>query len=321
MQTEINPKSLIDDGSFVPHWENDVTEEEYHADKRFVGSSSLKKILIWSPKTFHSDFILGRGKLPTPAMRMGKLVHMAILEGDKFEERYVIMPVFEGYTKDGKKTTNANAADVREKKANWLAELQMTKPDAVIVSAEEREDIIGMVKAIKENETASKFFAEGLPEVSGYYVDPETKLKLKFRPDFLSLDRKVMVDLKKSINCKWESFQYDIWSDGTIFDPKWYDFQMAMYCEGFAAITGERLKLASWIAVQENHPYENATHPLTGATQALGLVKYRRALRLLRDCIDSNRWPGIQEAGEPSFIVPPEHILNKYEVNFDGELI
>lgn len=317
MQNEIpNPKNLISKGDFSPHWLHDVIDDIYHADKSFASSSNLKTILTKSPKTFYARQFGGVSKPATPPMKLGKLAHMAILEGKRFKEKYVVMPEFSGFTKDGKPTTNPNSLEVKQKKAEWLAQVS---PDAVVVTEEEREILIGMIDSILTNQRAREFFLEGIPECSGYYVDPETQIRLRIRPDFFSDSRLVMADLKTTRDCREESFKWDIY--GEKFDPLWYDFSIAMYAEGFYQITGKRLELAAWIAIEKTPPYECAVHPVTMPVMEVGTIKYRQALRLLRKCIDENHWPGVQNDGETSLIVPPDSVLEKYGVNYEGDLI
>lgn len=312
----IDPKILLDDGTFKPHWKEGLSFDEYRKDKTFVSSTLLKRILIKSEKTFYHEHFREQEKEPTNAMRMGKLAHLKILEGAEFDRRYIVMPKFEAPTQEGKMSEQSGEA--KRLRKEWIA---AQSPESIIVTEQERHDLFGMLEAITEHETAKEFLREGLPEISGYYVDPETKIRLKFRPDFLSLKRDVISDLKKTKDCHERSFQYQIWGDGGAFEPYWYDFQLAMYCEGYFQVTGKRIKLASWLAIEENEPWEIGVHVMTNWTQSLGLAKYKTALRRLRKAIDDNHWPGVQPNGQPSYILPPEHILNKYEVNCDGELI
>lgn len=312
----IDPKVLVDDGSFKNCWKENVSIDEYHKDRSFVSSSMLKKILLKSPKTFHFEHFQGKEKEASDAMKMGKLAHLAILEGDEFERRYVVMPKFEAPTLKGEMSEQSKEAKMMRRE--WI---ESQSPDSIIVTAEQKYNLVGMVKSIVSHETAKEFLREGLPEISGYYVDPETKIRLRIRPDFMSFERNIISDLKKTKNCHERSFQYDICSDGGAFEPYWYDFQLAMYCEGYFHITGQKIQAASWLAIEDVEPWEIAVHPMTGSVQALGLVKYRTALRKLRACIDKGEWPGVQENGQVSYIIPPEHILNKYEVNFEGDLL
>lgn len=316
MSEIIKPSDLIHDGSFENHFKHDVIDDVYHADKSFVSSSSLKLMLTKSPKTFYSRHFLGKGKEPTPAMKLGKLAHMAILEGKKFKEKYVVMPKFTGFTKDGRETDSPHSTEVKQKKAEWISKLPT---DAVICTEEERDALVGMIESILSNQRAREFFIEGIPECSGYYVDPETKIRCRIRPDFFSPNRMILADLKTTRDCREESFKWDIFGDK--FDPLWYDFSLAMYSEGFYQITGKRLNLSAWIAIEKVPPYECAVHPMTIPVQEVGQIKYRQALRLLRKSIDENNWPGVQENGDTSLIVPPDYILEKYGVNYEGDLI
>ena len=70
-------------------WYRDIPNEEYHRSNG-TSSSSLKTLLEQTPA--HLEYNRTHPKDSTENMKLGTLVHMLVLEPDKFEEEYIIVP-------------------------------------------------------------------------------------------------------------------------------------------------------------------------------------------------------------------------------------
>jgi hypothetical protein len=274
--------SLID-LTLKPHWKENLDNETYHADKSAVGSSSLRKILK-SPLSFHADFFGERKEEKTDAMRFGELVHVAVLEGSKFLERMVMAPKFTGLTKDGRESSQS--AEAKRKKAEWYAEAESL--NKLIVTEEEHDKILGIMKSITNHEGAMKLLKNGAREISGYFSDPQTGIVNKIRPDFVSFDLGTLVDLKTTQSVLKSDFQKTIWNYR-------YDFQLAMYGEGIKAITGNAPRYHAIIAVETNAPYEVAVYVADEGMISKGQEDYRMALDTLSECLATDTWPRYQK--------------------------
>ena len=64
----------------------------YQADPAY-GASDLKLLLSQCPKALwlskHNE--LAPPKLPTPAMKLGSMIHKKVLEPDEFDKEYVVL--------------------------------------------------------------------------------------------------------------------------------------------------------------------------------------------------------------------------------------
>lgn len=312
-----NPKLLLAPEDFENRWVEGVEDHVYHGDKTSVSSSHLKKVKLVSLKTFHHSFFVAGETEPTEPLRFGKLAHLAILEGEKFKERYIVQPEFWGFTQKGEKTNSANCKEVKEKAAAWLADLPK---GSIVCTIEDRENLLGMIDSVLSHRKASEFLNAGIAEVSGYYRDPKTGIRCRIKPDFMCRKRRIITEFKTTVDCREEAFKWQIFGDK--FNPLWYDFQLAMQCEGFRQIEKHAVELAAWVAIEKKAPYEIAVHPLTVPTQDIGAIKYRLALDDLKKAIDTDRWPGVQDGDDVSFIVPPDYLFDQYGINYNtGELV
>ena len=254
-------------------WAPQMGEANYHADKRALSSSGVRKA-VKSAATFR-DYWTGKIKdEETDAMLFGRLAHISILEPTRFMEGYKVMPDF------GDMRSSAN----RAKRDAWTAD---QKPGTIVVTEEECTNLTGMLKAITEHEDARMCLTNGTAELAGYYRDDETGLLCRFKPDFFSFDGRRLADIKTTKDC-------DAWFFGKDTLNRLYHVQLAMYCEGLKALTGVEVKFPTLIAVEKKPPYEVAVYVLDDAAMELGRALYRRALRRIKLAIDSGVWAKYQ---------------------------
>ena len=291
---------IHDPKDIEPHWMPGQTNEAYHGDKTAVSSTGLKKILK-SPASFYQYHVLGETEEPTDAMKFGSAFHMYLLEPAEFKRNYLRVPRFVGKTKEGK--DSENCAESRAMKEAWYKALPST---AVAMTDEEMDKLEGMLKALKRHKEAVNILKHGIPEVSGYYVDPETGILCKIRPDFyhVSVKLRALLDLKTAADCTKRRFQ------SVIYDRK-YHLSLAMYCEGIKIITGEDVQYPVLLAIEKLAPYEIAGYVADKEMMAKGSEDYHHCLRTLKHCMTTNLWPGYQSKFED--IGLPSWALTEYE--------
>lgn len=282
--SDVDTQSIIAPADFAPYWAEDLPEEKYHDDKTAVGSSSLR-LMLDSPKSFYQGFYLKKHKEPSDAMKLGKLIHMALLEGTKFKERYQIIPRFTGKTQKGEETDSLNCKEVKEKRDAWFKALPK---DAVVCTEGERESIVGIIDSCMAHPDIPKLFTKGRPEVSGFYRDPKTGIRCKVRPDFLTFNSALFSELKSTRSSEARKF------GGDTFDKR-YDFQLAMYRIGIKAISGIVPEIVPLIAVEPLWPYECAVYYFEEDDLRQAEHDYEYCLWRLAECLKSGKWPQRQE--------------------------
>lgn len=257
------------------------TEEEYRAIKKAAHYSSLVH-MIKSPHAYKQNLI--RPREATPAMRFGVLAHKAVLEGKDFLSDYIVEPIFRGYTQDGKETTSANAKSVQAAKAEWYAQL---RPDQKVVTQEEYDRIGFIMESLLAHKFVQEILKEGRPEVRGQFKDPVTQIGVTFANDFLTFDCNTWVDLKTCADSSDHSFRRSV-------EERRYDLQCEMYNKGNEMVFGKRPREKVWIAVENQSPYEVRIHFVDPYYEESGAYEFRRCMRLLKECIQSNKWPQSQ---------------------------
>lgn len=275
---------------FAPHWVDNLPDDVYHADRNTVSSSALRKILR-SPALFEHDVLSEMANTETKAMAFGRIVHEALLKGDEFLARYVVEPSLEWWTAE---YGHYNSKAHREAKAAWR--LEQATAGRLLVTEEQKTRLRCMLESVVEHPDAMALLKGARAEVSGYYVDPQTGIACRIRPDALNDEIDAFVDFKTTTDCSIEAFAK------TIQNYR-YDFQLGMYSEGIREITGRAPKYSVIIAVESEAPYETAVYTADQAMMEVGVEDYHRALAELRLCIDAERFPrrvrAMQDIGLP----------------------
>jgi hypothetical protein len=287
----IDAKQILAPDGFRAHWGDSISDEIYHADRTCIGSSQLRS-LIDSPKRFYHEFFKGETQEPTEAMKLGTLIHQAILEGPKFRENYVVAPEF------GDQRTKA----AKEAKASWFLDVPK---DKMVVSKEDFDILMGVTQSILEHPQARDLLKNGKPEIAGYFVDEETGIKQKIKPDFLTFNSLSFVDLKSTKSAEHRLFMNSIFSYR-------YDIQIQMYREGIKAITGIWPEIISIIAVEKTPPYESAVYFFNDFSLEQAAIDYHNGLRKLKKCIDTGIFPQRQTMIQP-VVTPQWFIYSKTE--------
>lgn len=255
---------------------SDLNPEAYHSAHAYYSNSFLTEVRR-SPA--HA---LARRLNPerTPALEFGEWFHMAVLERDRFEAKFICGP--SGVTRAAK-----------EWKA-FLAE----HPGKTVLKPDEWDQIRRMVDAVVRNPSAEKLLHSGEAEASFFWVDPETGLKRKARADYLRTKSGIIVDLKTTTDASFRGFQRSVHKYG-------YAMQSAGYLDGFNLLTGQKTNSFVHLCVEKEPPYGVAVYVLDDATLDLGRALNRKQLMKVLDCEISGEWggypSGIQAMNAPYF--------------------
>lgn len=148
----------------------DVPEGDYHADGTHLSASAAKTLLGHRPPD------------STAALEFGSLVHMLLLEPERFEREYCPLNAAEvGLKADGTRAdnpTNTNA---------WKRAVAKAKAEGLkVVAAEDVERGRAMVEAVKAHPTAGRLVDLATDrEISLYGVERETGAQIRGRLDLL----------------------------------------------------------------------------------------------------------------------------------------
>lgn len=249
---------------------HDMANEAYHSTPA-VSNTVLSSMARSPAHCFALHVSEDRRKSATsPAFFAGTLAHCAILEPAALLDRYMLKP--EGLdmrTKDGKA---------------WKAAL----PAGVLtIDADEYATALAQRDAVQGVPELAELLADGVAEVSAFWLDDETGLQCKCRPDWvhtLSDGRVILVDVKTTVDASPQQFSRSVWKYG-------YHRQAAWYSAGYARAAGVEVAGFVFAAVTNAHPFIGAAHTLDEDYLRIGRDECRRLLDEYADCKLTGRWP------------------------------
>jgi hypothetical protein len=235
-----------------------TSNADYHADPA-VSASHLHAVAK-SPYHYWSRFLNpDRPAMePTAAMRLGSLVHCAVLEPDELGKRY---------SRCASRTTKAGKEQAADLAARGIE--AVTDSDWSLALA--------MNDSVRSHSAASALLAKGKAEQSFWWDDLPTGQRCKCRPDWHN--GATIVDLKTTTDASPTGFAKSVANFR-------YHVQANHYLAGTFA---ERF---IFIAVEKTYPYAVGVYELDDAAMLHGEQLRRRDMQVIADCRAINEWPG-----------------------------
>ena len=255
-----------------------LSNEDYHALKAV--SPSQIKILRRSPLHYFDQFLAEDRvkKPPTEAILKGTALHTAILEPNLWDTTIAVPPhAFDRRTKVGKERAEAFEAE---------------SAGRIVLSPNDADEVRRMAVAVRRH-PAARFLLElpGRREASYTWSDPATALECKTRPDWHSLDGRIVVDVKTAQDASREAFAKSIAN----FD---YHVQAAWNLDA----QGGELFLS--LVVESSRPYGVAVYPASEAMLDAGRRRISSAMESLAECCKTGQWPGYGDAIQEPLDLP-----------------
>lgn len=209
---------------------------------------------------------------PTPAMAIGSAVHTHILELDQWDSRYVTAPEgIDRRTKAGKEAWAAFEAEAASRTV-------ISKPDAELVQR--------MGQAVYAHPAAAFLLQRpGQAEQTYLWTDEATGLECKCRPDWMTNDGQLIVDLKTTEDASPAGFRKSVANFR-------YHVQAAWYLDGIERATGCRPEQFIFVVVEKRAPHCCAVYAASAEMVAAGALTAEADLARLALCKESGEWPG-----------------------------
>jgi exodeoxyribonuclease VIII len=237
----------------------------------------------------------------TAAKSFGTAVHCAVLEPERFSDRYRLDPQCPPERKPrGWRNTNEYKearADLEERGFSLLTQAEL---DGARRITERIYSEPGQIRDILSAKTAT--------EVSYVADDEATGLRCKVRPDIEVRDAQMVVDLKTTRNASHRAFERSIYQYG-------YHRSKAFYLDVMNAEGSRKWDHYLFLAVENTPPFEIALYDLDPDATDLGRRDMEELKAVYARCKESGQWLGyttdIQTIGLPRYAY--------YEENEDDE--
>ncbi len=247
-----------------------MTDSDFasYAKIEAVNWSSLKEM---GKSPMHYQHCLANARKDTGAMALGRAVHTAVFEPDRFLMEYAL---FKGARRAGK---------------DWDA-FKDAHNGQTILKVDEYKKCLAIRDAVRGHAVAAAYLADGQAEQTITWLDKATGLKCKGRYDWYSRSkgapgsRGTLVDLKTTRDVSAHRFAAQVARLG-------YHAQLAFYADGLSEYAGHDVRVVI-IAVESEAPYDVAVYHLDADVLYAGREEYRDLLNKVKGCRELGAWPG-----------------------------
>lgn len=272
-----------------------IPDEVYHADRGSLSSSGARALLAPScPEIFRHQQL--EPPAPKPQYDFGHVAHKFVLgEGSEIVE---LDPAIHGLNQNGspsKAPTNTAMWQEAAQEARQRGQIPMRIAEVAKARA--------MAAKVREHPLAAALLADGTPELSGYWHDSETGVRLRFRPDWLpnpGRGRLIVVDYKTATSAHPGHFAKAAADYG-------YHQQVPWYLDGLAACDISNDAAFVFIVQSKSPPYPVSVIELKPDDIELGRRRNRKAIDLYAQCVAADHWPdygqGVHSVSLPSYAV------------------
>lgn len=232
-----------------------ITDESYF-ESSAISQSDLKEVLK-SPRHFYHKKFVAKDD-PTPAMRLGSAVHMAVLEPEEFNKKYILTDL--------------------DRRTRAFKEAAGTK---IALSRDEAETVLGIKNSLNSSDEVKDLLLNSHIEHALFWKEKGLDCRAKF--DAISDKHKLVIDLKTTESAYWGDFKQSI-------IKYQYDFQCAFYSKALRAI--DRNYDFLFIAVEKKPPYEFSLIKISNEDLSTASIIVDGCLMTVKTCMENNRWPG-----------------------------
>lgn len=211
---------------------------------------------------------------PSPQMRLGTALHTHVLELSRWDEEIAVAPAINRMTKAGKEEWAAFVAD---------------SAGRTVITADDAAQVMAMGRAVMRHPAAAMLL--GLPgkaETTHMWTDASTGLECKCRPDWLTDDGSIVVDLKTTKAASIQGFKR------SIADYR-YHVQAGWYLHGIEQATGKRPDQFIFICVESTAPFACAVYAADAEMIERGHDQAMRDLAKLAVCKAADHWPSYSD--------------------------
>lgn len=240
---------------------NSCTNAEYHGDKNYYSSTTLK-LLLKNPADFYDQYILGNKKvLSLAAFDEGSYAHAIILEPETIPEEFAFYP---GMIKRGQEWNDFKEAN----------------KGMIILSKPQKMRVERWCKAYERRKAAVNLLSGGKPEVS--LAGDLMGMPIKVRADYINVDKGYIADVKTtSYGSDRDTFNFTI-------NQFSYHLSAALYSKMFELHYGKPFDFYFVVLGKKDESCE--VFKASQDTMGRGLDAVRKAVDTYKQCKSTGIW-------------------------------
>lgn len=218
----------------------------------------------------------------------GTLAHCAILEPAEFSKRYAVLPA-DAPRRPTDAQWKAKSPSLDSAAAmDWWRRWSADNDNKTVISNDQYETAMLQADSVRRLPDIREALDVGEAETSAYWVDPDTGVLCRCRPDFMSPvgdAGAILLDVKTYSDASPNEFRRQV-------ARKRYHVQDQFYSDGYSIASGRRVLAFIFLAVETEWPYAASAVMLDDMSRDQGRADYRRNLNTYAQCLKTGQWPG-----------------------------
>lgn len=278
----------------------DISIHDYHANRTHVSASAIKEA---KKSLAHFRYYLDNKHEDKSQFSFGNAFELALLDKNGFEKEvaieqdsYWIALANEEYMKEKGKTYSSPRASTRYKAeySKWEAANE-GKYKIAETGKESFETIEKMLANCRKDSTIQKLIEGTEYQLSLFWTDPETGLKLKTRPDICKRKKNVVVNLKTALDGSPTKFSRDL----VTYD---YPLQAALEIKGCLE-TGLMDKVDNyfWLVAEKTEPFNATIYEFQKSDISTTNMELEYYITKIKQAQENDLWPGYSDQADNKY--------------------
>ena len=312
---------------------NELSNDQYHADTEHINGSGLWNILDRCPAAWRYK---DEEDEESKALFFGTGSHTALLEPERFDAEYARIPVVDDFPKDkdGNRTILVTVSDMN----SWAKErgikglsgktkaevikiirstgepvriydeerlfAELNAKGRILLEGDDYDAIMQMRAVIHANSYYSSLLSGSYSEVSilGQLLGEPSKVRF----DCLTCGGDI-IDYKTAVSAKPDEFFRHAARLG-------YFMKMAMQHDMFVEAYGHAPRSVNLLVQEKKSPFIPALIRLTDEQLQIGRIQLRSAMEIYKACKKANSWPGYSMGNPVIEMETPEWFKKQFNL-------
>lgn len=284
-----------------------ISIENYHLDKSWISSSGIvhAKNSLSEYKLYLDGYYDGNTALH---MDFGNACELYLIDEVEFNKRVAVAEEskwIEDALAENPKLKSPKASKTFQEYKKAFEEENEGKYIIPDVGEQSFEAVKVLCARCKADPYLSQILDGANYQKSFYWIDEETGLKMKSRPDLPLVNHGVLIDIKTTLNGspqKWSKTLADLH----------YPMQGCVQIAGVEATGLMKVEKYFWLVLEKNAPFNATLYEFDMGDVAVIMDELRFQLRKLKKAYDNDVWPGYGEQADNKYGILTAKIPNWY---------
>lgn len=279
----------IEDGIYT-----DISIKDYHENRTHYSATQLK----YAKKSLKHFYSYVNGFLEKPEglhLNFGNAFELALLNQEAYVNEVAIIPdqdfIDLALQDNPKLTVPRNSKVYKDSMDDWR-KLHAGKYHIMDKGDQSFDAIEEMLSSCMQDSVIQALIKNTEYQLSLFWTDPETGIKLKTRPDICKRHKNTIVNLKTTEDGSPQAFSKDLCK---------YEYPLQACVEIDGCIKSglmDEVDNYFWLVVEKVAPFNATIYEFTGSDREACMDNYRFTLKKIAKARDQEKWPGYSDRAD-----------------------